>query len=85
MDAGGAVLSLRESADGVDFWIHVTPRSRHEKVAGLHGNALKLSVKVPPPVEGAANAACVQLLARALKLRRADVEMDPPVEGAGSA
>ncbi len=80
MDHGGAVLSLRESADGVGFWIHVTPRSRHEKVAGSHGDALKVSVKAAP-VEGAANAACVELLARALDVRRADVKMDPAARG----
>jgi uncharacterized protein (TIGR00251 family) len=60
----------------VAFWIHVTPRSRRERVGGTHGDALRVSVSAPP-AGGAANAACVEALARALEVRRGAVELDP--------
>jgi uncharacterized protein (TIGR00251 family) len=74
------VLSIVESSSGVAFWIHVTPRSRREKVRGTHGDALKVHVTAAP-VDGAANAACVAALAGALAVRRRDVEMDPASKG----
>jgi len=76
----GADLSLRRSADGVSFWIHVTPRASRERVGGLHGDALRVAVR-EPPVEGAANAACVRALARALHLGRDAVALDPGARG----
>ena len=72
------MLSLSRSPEGVEFWIHVTPRSRHERVAGTHGDALRVSVTAPP-VEGAANAACGK--ARALGVRRSAVELDAGSRG----
>lgn len=61
---------------GLGFWIHVTPRARHETVGGLHGDALRVSVKAPP-VGGRANAACVRVIAQAFGVRPADVEIHP--------
>jgi uncharacterized protein (TIGR00251 family) len=63
-------------ADGIAFWIHVTPRARRAGVGGARGDALRVAVTAPP-VEGEANAACVKALARAFRVRRADVELDP--------
>jgi len=74
------VLRVLESSEGVAFWIHVTPRSRRQRVGGTHGNALRVSVGAPP-VGGAANAACVQALARALGVRRGAVDLDPGSRG----
>jgi uncharacterized protein YggU (UPF0235/DUF167 family) len=54
----------------------VTPRSRRERVGGTHGDALRVSVGAAP-AEGAANAACVKALARALGVRSGAVELDP--------
>jgi uncharacterized protein (TIGR00251 family) len=70
------VLRISQSPDGVAFWIHVTPRSRRERVGGRHGDALRVRVGTAP-VEGAANAACVEALARALGVRSRAVELDP--------
>jgi uncharacterized protein (TIGR00251 family) len=77
-DAAG--LDLRRLADGVSFWIHVTPRAAHERVGGLHGDALRVSV-CEPPVEGQANAGCVRALARALRVPRAAVDLDAGAKG----
>jgi uncharacterized protein (TIGR00251 family) len=70
------VFTVSQSPNGVAFWIHVTPRSRRERVGGTHGDALRVRVGAPP-VEGAANAACVKALARALRVRSGAVEIDP--------
>lgn len=45
--------------------VHVQPRAKRPGLAGLHGDRLKLRVAAPP-AEGAANAACTELLARVL-------------------
>jgi hypothetical protein len=76
----GPGLSLRRSSDGVSFWIHVSPRASKERVGGLHGDALRVAVK-EPPVEGAANAACVRAIARALGVGRDAVTIDPAAKG----
>ena len=66
--------------DDLAFWIFVTPRARREAVGGRHGDALRVSVKAPP-VDGKANAACVQILAEAFGVRRGDVEIHPGSRG----
>jgi len=76
----GAGLTVQRAADRCTFWIRVTPRARHEAVGGLHGDALRVAVGAPP-IEGAANAACVRLLAEALGVRRDAVELDPASRG----
>jgi len=76
----GSGLSLRRSSDGVSFWIHVSPRASRERVGGLHGDALRVAVQ-EPPVEGAANAACVRAIARALGVGRDAVSIDPASKG----
>jgi len=70
------VFRIDRSPEGVAFWIHVTPRSRRERVGGTHGDALRVRVGAAP-LEGAANAACVKALARALRVRSSAVELDP--------
>lgn len=62
------------------FWIHVSPRSRRAEVGGTHGEALRVAV-TEAPVGGAANAACIRALARALGVRSGDVDLDPGSRG----
>ena len=52
---------------GLAFRVHVQPRSSRNQVVGEHGDALKVKLTAPP-VEGAANAACVAFMAEALGL-----------------
>jgi uncharacterized protein (TIGR00251 family) len=75
-----AGLEIRRLADGVSFWIHVSPRASKERVGGLYGDALRVAVQAPP-VEGAANAACVRAIARALGVGRDAVAIDPASKG----
>lgn len=47
------------------FDVHVVPRASRTAVIGLHGEALKVALAAPP-VEGAANAALIELFAKLL-------------------
>ncbi len=76
MNRPEGALSIETRPDGVGFWIHVTPRSRAERVGTLHGDALRVSVTAPA-VAGRANSACVRVLAGALEVKRQAVEIDP--------
>jgi uncharacterized protein (TIGR00251 family) len=80
LSEGGSELAIDSRPDGVGFWIHVTPRARRESVAGLHGDALRVSVKAPP-VEGKANEACARAMAEALEVPRSSVQIDPGARG----
>jgi uncharacterized protein (TIGR00251 family) len=66
---------VREGPDDhVDVDVIVVPKSSRDEVGKLHGDRLKIHVAAPP-VEGAANARLVELLARKLELRKRDVEL----------
>ena len=60
------MVNVRESADGCSFQVRVQPRARRNAVAGEIDGALKISLTTPP-VEGNANAACIEFLAKLLK------------------
>lgn len=62
-------LVLRETPDGVELAIKVVPGSSRDRVAGVLGDALKVSVSAPPE-KGKANDAVVDLLAKALGVKR---------------
>lgn len=68
----------RENPGGVTLLARVTPGARRDAVEGVtqtaDGPALRLRVAAPP-VEGAANAAVIALLAKALGVRRAEVSL----------
>lgn len=80
MSASSTGLEIRPLAEGVAFWIHVTPRAARARVGGVHGGALRVSVR-EPPAEGAANAACVRALARELAVTRRAVDLDLGAKG----
>jgi uncharacterized protein (TIGR00251 family) len=66
------VISFKESAQGVTFAIKVHPRARKDAITGEIGDALKLALTAPP-VDGKANAACVEFFAKLLKVPRSSV------------
>ena len=63
------MLDLQQSGTDVLLAVAVQPRASRNAVAGLHGNALKLLLTAPP-VEGAANDACLRFLADLLGVSR---------------
>lgn len=65
-------LRVTERAGAVRFSVRVQPRASRSGLDGVHGDALKVRVHAPP-VEGAANAAVVAVLAEALGVPRGAV------------
>lgn len=70
------MIAISPNTSGVAFFIHVTPRARRPAVGGCQAGALRVRVGAPPAA-GAANAACVNALAKALGVRRSAVQLDP--------
>jgi uncharacterized protein (TIGR00251 family) len=63
-----------DSPEGIVLRIHVQPGAGRSAVVGRHGDALKVRVAAPP-VEGRANDAARALLAGALGVPEAEVEL----------
>lgn len=68
------MLPLREDEDGVIFKVIVQPRSSKNEIKGLYGDALKIKITAPP-VDGAANAMCINYLAKCLKTPKSSIEI----------
>jgi uncharacterized protein (TIGR00251 family) len=67
-------LLLRERDGAVWFEVRVAPRASRTELTGVHAGALKLSLNAPP-VDGAANAALIELLARRLGVKKAALQI----------
>ena len=52
--------------------LRVQPRASRERVSGISGTEWRLSITAPP-VEGKANAACVEFFARGLRVPKSAV------------
>jgi uncharacterized protein (TIGR00251 family) len=59
---------IAATSDGVVIRVHAQPGAARSRIAGIHGDALKIQVRARP-VEGAANRALVDVLAEALAVR----------------
>ncbi len=68
------MLDLKEDAQGVSFRVRVSPRACRSAVTGLHDDALKVSLAAPP-VDGEANAALCELLAKRLHVPKRAVSI----------
>ncbi len=66
------MIALSESSHGVSFEIKVHPRAQKNAITGVVGDALKVSLTAPP-VDGKANAACIEFLAKLLRVSRSSV------------
>nr|MDA8163428.1 DUF167 family protein [Desulfobacteraceae bacterium] len=72
---------LREDKEGrVILTVHVQPKASRDGVAGLHGEAVKVSITAPP-VDGKANAALVRFLAKLFGMPKAAVVLDSGHQG----
>jgi uncharacterized protein (TIGR00251 family) len=63
---------IHETADGVTFAVKVHPRAKKNAITGELGDALKVSLTTPP-IEGRDNQACIEFLAKLLKVPRSSV------------
>lgn len=69
-----ALSVVMAAADGVLVRLRVQPRSRVARLDGVQGDRLRLRVPAPP-VDGAANASCLDFLATTLGIRRAQIRL----------
>jgi uncharacterized protein len=69
-----AALRITERGTALRFSVHVQPRASRTEIVGLYGDALKIRLAVAP-VDGAANAALIALLADALGIARSAVRI----------
>ena len=65
---------VSELDDGVMIALQVVPRASKSRVLGRHGDRVKIQLAAPP-VDGAANAALIDLLAEVLACPRGAVEI----------
>ncbi|HWY56154.1 MAG TPA: DUF167 domain-containing protein [Terriglobales bacterium] len=63
---------IRDTATGVTLAVRVQPRAKRNAIVGKVGEALKVALTAPP-VDGRANAACIEFLANLLKVPRSSV------------
>lgn len=68
------MLRISEKDGGVVFNARIQPRARRNDIIGIHGDALKIALTAPP-VEGAANEACIAFLAKRFALPRSRVSI----------
>lgn len=69
---------LRETASGVTLAVRAQPGARKTAISGVFGEGAEAQLKIAvqaPPVEGKANAALVEFLAKFFSLSRSKVEL----------
>ena len=69
-----SLACLRQTEAGVEIFLYLQPRASRNKVIGLQGDELKVSLTAPP-VDGAANKACCAFLAKLCGLSKSRVRL----------
>ena len=65
---------IEATPTGVIIKVYVAPRSSSNRVTGIHNGAIKIALTAPP-VEGAANKALVEFLAKILEVPKSSVQI----------
>lgn len=74
-------MAVLQAVDGgVLLRVRVQPRARAERLEGVQDEQLRVRLTAPP-VDGAANAACIALLAKALGVSRSCVQIQSGAKG----
>lgn len=63
---------IRNTSDGVEIDVLVAPRASRNKIGPIHDDRIKLAVTAPP-IDGAANDAVIELLAKTLGVAKSSV------------
>ncbi len=66
--------AVRQAGEDVEIDVQVVPRASRSRVVGVHGDRIKIQLTAPP-VDGAANAALVELVASLVERPRQAVEL----------
>jgi uncharacterized protein (TIGR00251 family) len=67
-------MKFTEADGSVTFDVRIVPRSSRSEIVGEHDGALKVRI-ASPPVDGAANAELIKLLAKKFGVAKSDVEI----------
>ena len=67
-------LKIVETDEGVTFSVRVVPRASKSEIIGEYEGSLRVRISAPP-VDGAANAEVVKLLAKAFGVARSNVSI----------
>ena len=67
-------MNFSEKDSAILFDVRVVPRSSKSEIVGPHDGALKVKL-TSPPVDGAANAELIKILAKSLGVAKSDVEI----------
>jgi len=68
------LINLTEKSGALFFTVRVVPRASRSEIAGALDGALKVRL-ASPPVDGAANAELIRLLAKTFGVAKSDVEI----------
>ena len=68
------LIQFTEKADDLIFTVRVVPRASKSEIIGEHDGALKVRIHAPP-VEGAANAELIKVLAKQFGVAKSAVEI----------
>jgi uncharacterized protein (TIGR00251 family) len=66
------MIRIHDTPTGATFAVKVQPRARKNAITGELGDVLKIALTAPP-VDGKANAACIEFFANLLKLPRSSI------------
>lgn len=67
-------MKILEKNGAIEIEIRVIPRASKSEVVGEHNGALKVRIS-SPPVDGAANAELIKLLAKFFGVAKADIDL----------
>ena len=68
------MVQVRESKKGLTFDIQVIPQASRAEIVCIQDGVFKVKVTAPP-LEGAANEACIKMLASKLGLKKSQMEI----------
>jgi uncharacterized protein (TIGR00251 family) len=68
------MIQFTEKDGALIFSVRVVPRASRSEIVGAHDGALKVRIAAPP-VDGAANAELVRLLAKTFSVAKTQVEI----------
>ncbi|WP_083436807.1 DUF167 domain-containing protein [Thermincola ferriacetica] len=68
------MLIIEQHSDGITFKIKVQPKASKNELKGVQGDSLKVKLTAPP-VEGAANEACIRFFAELFSVAKSQVEI----------
>lgn len=67
-------MDVRKKDGSISFPVRVIPRASQSEIVGEHDGALKIRLAAPP-VDGAANAELIKLLASVFSVSKSDVQI----------